>query len=341
MRVERIDTKHLPDWQIFVDSNSGANPYQHAGWFNVLRDCFAVEPYYLRAVDEQGNTQGIMPMYASRSIFAGKHLSTMEGGALSIDTPTNELFYAEAEKVSDSLGVRYFLARGGSPTTSLVDYTVPTVRSLIRVDDVPDRVWNRLSSNTRRKVRKARKNGFSVEKHTDGMEDFYRIYARRVRDLGTPTMGSGMFHAMQKYLKHHLRLYAVLYNERIVGGMLLVSSKEMITSLYVAVHSDVLHLYPTYLLYWSVVEEAFRSPAIWLDLGRSVPGSGNHHFKKQWSEDERYVPYHYCFSKQGKESRKIKQTHTESSLKQRLWKRLPLPLANFIGPLFRRQLPFG
>jgi serine/alanine adding enzyme len=324
-----------------VDSNSGANPHQHAGWFHVFRDCFAVESYYLRAADGQGNTQGVMPMYASRSILAGKHLSTMEGGALSNDAPTNDLFYAKAKRVSDSLGMRYLLVRGGSPPTSLVDYAVQTARSLIRVDDVPGRVWNRLSSNTRRKVRKARKNGFSVEKHPGGMEDFYKIYARRVRDLGTPTMGSGMFHAMEKYLKPYVRLYAVLYNTRIVGGMLLVSSKEMITSLYVAVNSDLLHLYPTYLLYWSVVEEAFRSPAVWLDLGRSIPGSGNHRFKQQWSEDERYVPYHYCFSKQGKQSRNMKQTHTETSLKQILWKRLPLPLANFFGPLFRRQLPFG
>ena len=342
MRVERISSQNLKEWQYFVDGNSKAGPYHHAGWFHVLQECFAVEPYYLWVVNDNAETQGILPMYFSRSIFTGKHLSTLEGGVASNNSAAKQLLCSWARELINILGVRYILIRGDSPHNSLVCHEMPTVRNLIRLDGSPDELWSSLNSNTRRKVRKARKNGFMVEERLDLLYEFYQIYAMRVRDLGTPTMGPDMFLAMKKYLKKYVRLQAVLLHGQIVGGMFLVASKDLITSLYVAVMSDLLPLYPTYLLYWTAIEKAFRSTAAtWLDFGRSIPGSGNHRFKQQWSKEEHQVSYFYCFNKNGNWPKKVKKTHTETSFKQLLWKRLPLSFSNFLGPILRRQLPFG
>ena len=82
MYVTRAEQGDLESWQAFVDGSPDAGAMHHAGWFGVLRDAYAVDPYFFIARDGDGCIRGVMPGYLSNSLIIGKHYTTLDGAAL-------------------------------------------------------------------------------------------------------------------------------------------------------------------------------------------------------------------------------------------------------------------
>jgi hypothetical protein len=341
MRVELATEQDLGRWQTFVDEHPSAGPFHHSGWFHVLSDCFSVQPCFLQAVDEDNTLLGVLPAYFSSSLLAGKHLTTMEQGALCRDRQVEEALYAGALKVRDAKNGGYLLLRGcadGLVTGSQV--RVPKVRTIVPISDDNEQTWKKLTSNTRRKIRKAGKNGFSAEQDNNKIVDFYNIYAQNMRHLGTPVMTRRMMLSIQRHLANKMRLYTVRYQGMVVGGSLCILSSSTLSSLYVAIAREILPLYPTYLLYWSLIEGASQSGVARLDLGRSVPESGTHKFKQQWGGIDVYMNYTYCYKAASHAKGRLLDTGADKTFKRRIWSSFPLAITNSLGPMLRRQLPF-
>jgi FemAB-related protein (PEP-CTERM system-associated) len=341
MRVERSDTESLSKWRSFVENTPGSSPFHHAGWFYVLSECFAVEPYYLMAIDGLGKPAGVLPMYVSRSVFTGKHLSTMEGGALVNEESTAALLYNKAAVLRDRLRLNYLLVRGGPNTGQPVSQRLETVRTVIQVDHQPDELWLKLNKKTRWAVRQAEKNGLRVERDDEAVDLFYYIYAARMRELGTPVMGPCLMRGLRRYLADCFRLFVIRRKKEIIGGMLCLDFSALRISLYAATLSDFLSAHANYLLYWRVIEDSCLTSPRWFDLGRSAPQGGTHAFKRKWRGTDCEVPYSFLVAPGRKFSIPSSDERLGMSLRQKVWTHFPLTLANLLGPLLRRQLPFG
>jgi hypothetical protein len=134
MRVEVVDEAHLVEWQAFVDRHLPyISPYHHAGWHTILKECFAVVPYYLRAVDTQGAVQGILPLYFSKSLLLGPHLASMYGGAVCADPAAAEALFDEALRLRDRLKARYLYVKGGAFPSAQPTLAVNAVCTRLRV----------------------------------------------------------------------------------------------------------------------------------------------------------------------------------------------------------------
>jgi hypothetical protein len=98
------------------------------------------------------------------------------------------------------------------------------------------------------------------------------------------------------------------------------------------------HLCPNMLLYWHLLEEAVRAGARVFDFGRSTPGGGTHQFKLQWGASEAPLHWEYVLltrpepPNQGPSNPKFERAI-------RAWQKLPLAVANLIGPRIARHLP--
>jgi hypothetical protein len=73
------------------------------------------------------------------------------------------------------------------------------------------------------------------------------------------------------------------------------------------------------------------------DFGRSKTDSGPYHFKRNWGFEPQPLTYTE-WTAPGMEARDIDPTAEEYSRKIELWKKLPLGLANRIGPFIARGL---
>ena len=73
------------------------------------------------------------------------------------------------------------------------------------------------------------------------------------------------------------------------------------------------------------------------DFGRSKTGSGPYAYKKNWGFEPQPLVYRE-WTAPGSKPRNIDPTDAGYSAKIALWKKLPLPVANRIGPWIARGL---
>lgn len=343
MYVEALDNNRadLDQWQDFVDSTPDAGALHHIGWLSVLRDVYAVKPFYLMAKTNEGAVAGIMPCYRAASPFTGAHYTTLEGGILGHPMAQTALF-EEAMKRLCTDRVQYFQIRGGVPS-ACASHTLETVHTIVSTSDGPDAVWVAMKPKTRWAVRQMEKLPLEVvqDDRFELLDTFHSLYAERMRQLGTPTFGREVFQAMRAHLGEVMRLYMVLYEGRPVGGMLCMIHGQRVTDLYAIVSRERAPELANYLLYADVLRRTAGQGFASIDLGRSTPGSGVHLFKRKWGGHDVAVPY-YFYARDGAQKGTfglLKDTR-EKGLAQRIWSRLPPAACNTVGPILRRQLPF-
>ena len=94
---------------------------------------------------------------------------------------------------------------------------------------------------------------------------------------------------------------------------------------------------PNMLLYWSLMERCIEQGLTAFNFGRCSPGSGTHRFKRQWGGEDVPLPW-LTWSSNGDD---IQAPSERSTLRaaSSLWQRLPVPVANALGPFFARRLP--
>ena len=73
------------------------------------------------------------------------------------------------------------------------------------------------------------------------------------------------------------------------------------------------------------------------DYGRSKMGTGSYSFKKNWGFEPEPLPYQYRLVK-AKDVPNLSPTNPRYEMMIEVWKRLPLPIANTLGPLIARYL---
>ena len=94
---------------------------------------------------------------------------------------------------------------------------------------------------------------------------------------------------------------------------------------------------PNNLLYWEMLRFTCQQGLCQFDFGRSTQDTGTYRFKKQWGSVPRPLYWQYYLPRG---SRPPDPTH--ASLKSRIlvgvWKKLPLGVANAVGPRIRGHI---
>jgi len=92
-------------------------------------------------------------------------------------------------------------------------------------------------------------------------------------------------------------------------------------------------------LYWELLSAAITRGSQRFDFGRSTVESGTYLFKKQWGAKPLQLHWHrwerhaVATGQPAREGRLMK-------IATSLWQRLPLPIANLIGPRISPGLPW-
>jgi FemAB-related protein (PEP-CTERM system-associated) len=343
LRVRQAQAGDMAAWQRFVDAAPDAGALHHAGWYDVLRDAFWVQPYFLMAVDGRDAVQGILPLYHSRSPIAGAHLSSLEGGVLAASSDATAALLAEARALRDRLGVGYLQLRGGAADRP-AELTVPKIHTTIDTTQPVEALWAAVKKKSRWGIRQAEKQDLHVSRDADlgGIESFYRTYAAHMRDLGSPVIGLDAFRAIEHRLgPQRLRLYLVHHGARLIGGMLCILNGGRWTDYYAVVRTTADIEFANYLLYWHVIRDAAQCGATVLDFGRSTPDSNVHLFKRKWGGRDVEFPYRFYANPTLKiRDPGLQRIREQRGAARRLWSHLPLTLCNHLGPLLRKQLPF-
>jgi FemAB-related protein (PEP-CTERM system-associated) len=203
----------------------------------------------------------------------------------------------------------------------------------------PDALWSAIDRKVRNQVRKAQKEGLEATiGGADLVEEFYRVFSRNMRDLGTPVYPKHLFSETLRLLPSRARVSVVRYRGQAVAAGIVIAFRDTVLNPWASSLREYRHLCPNMLLYWTLLEHAIQSGATMFDFGRSSPGGGTHQFKLQWGASETPLHWEYALiARREPPDQGPSNPRFERAI--RLWQRLPLGVANVIGPHIARQLP--
>ncbi len=194
-------------------------------------------------------------------------------------------------------------------------------------------------SKLRSQVRRAQKEGMDVRVGgTELLGDYYRVFARCMRDLGTPVYERGFFEAILETFPKEARLCVVSLNGVPLASGFLYGFRNTLEIPWAASDKRFSRLSPNMLLYGTVLEFACREGFKEFDFGRSSVDSGTYRFKAQWGAQPHQLYWYYWLS-EGRTIPELNPDNPKYKAAIAAWKCLPVPVANLVGPHLVKYLP--
>jgi serine/alanine adding enzyme len=331
------------EWDAFVRSSDGATFCHLAAWRPLLAEVMGHQPVYLEARNPAGDMVGALPMFRLRSRIFGSRMVSMPflnyGGPIGEASAVAALLERAVQEARHAgvkdLELRTRTATPSRPTALAVTDRKVTV--LLPLPSEPEELWNAFKAKVRSQIRRPMKEEMEPRFGPEQVESFYHVYSHNMRDLGTPVLPKSFFQRAAAALPEESIFAAVYHEERPVAvgaGFLFGGEFEISWASALREHSR--HA-PNMLLYWSLMEEVIRRGATMFNFGRCTPGEGTHRFKRQWGGHDHPLPWLSWPKGRGEDS---DEPGRLVRLASAAWQRLPVLVANRVGPAVARQLPW-
>ena len=330
-------------WDNYVLNHAMASGYQLMGWRRVVKKVFGHRTVYLMVRDEHGQVRGVLPLVFVSSRLFGRFLVSMPfvnyGGVLTEDFDAQRALLEAAASRAINLGATHIELR--HERLLYLDWTSTQHKVSMRLDlpREPGTLWQRFPSKLRSQIRRALKEQLTVRiEGIELLDDFYRVLARNMRDLGTPAYSRRFFEAILEEFPKGARICAVYLGRQPVAAGFLYGFKNTLEIPWASSDRRYNRLAPNMLLYSSALEYACREGFQVFDFGRSTPGGPTYRFKEQWGAQP--VPlYWYHWSTDGRAVPDLSPRNSRYRLAIGIWKRFPVALTKVIGPSIVRSIP--
>ena len=339
--ISLIDTIQ-DDWNRYVESNPAASIYHRTEWKELIRKTFGHGGYYFAARNTDGKIVGILPLTRLRSRLFGDFMVSMPyfnyGGAVAEHPQIEQqLMQAAAEHATD-LGVSHIEYRDDIPRDSLHART-DKVNMILPLPDSHDALWQAFTPKLRAQIRRPQREKVQVlQGGEEYLQDFYTVFTRNMRDLGTPVYAKSFFQHILNSFPDASRLMVIRLDNKPVAAGFLIGHRDTLEIPWASTIRDVNHLSMNMLLYWEVLKYAIDRNFRQFDFGRSSKDAGTYRFKQQWGARPRQLYWHYWL-KQGSALPTLNPANPKYALAIRVWKKMPLSMTTRLGPLIVKNLP--
>lgn len=327
------------DWDRFVSDQAEGTFCHHSRWAGLLQDTMGHQPHFLMARDGEGAVQGVLPLVRVTSRIFGDFLVSMpflnDGGPLGSPV-AREMLVEEAVTLARNLGVDLLEIRSRVEVPGPVEDASRKVTVLLELPDDPVALMDSFRAKVRSQVRRPMKEGMEVRFGADQLAPFYRVFARNMRDLGTPVLPVRFFRALLEAFPREAQVGVVYHGSLPVAAGFGFSWGGEFEMTWASALREYSTMAPNMLLYWGFMERCIVEGDRVFNFGRCTPGAGTHRFKLQWGGYDLPLPW-ASWAPGG-----VTTTPTPSGAFQlavRVWQRLPVPLANRIGPLVSTRIP--
>jgi FemAB-related protein (PEP-CTERM system-associated) len=224
----------------------------------------------------------------------------------------------------------------------IADFPVKTAKVSVRLE-IPKNseiLWKSFSSKLRSQIRRPTKGGmYSHFGREDELDGFYTVFSVNMRDLGTPVYPKEFFANILKQFPETTWICTVYTKEgRPVASGFLIGFKETLEIPWASSLRSYNQDSPNMLLYWSVLTFACQNGYRVFDFGRSTPGEGTYKFKEQWGAKPVQLYWHYWL-KNGGPLPELNPDNPKYKIMIKIWQKLPVSLARWIGPHIVKNLP--
>ena len=320
----------------FLAATPESTPFHLPAWSLAVAKGAGQRAHYLLAERADGAIVGVLPLTEMRSpLFGAALVSTgfgVDGGVLG---DAVDPLAAGAWDLAQHLGCPGVELRGGlAPAGWTTDDTsyLGFVRDLAADDEAELKAIPR---KQRAEVRRALGFDLDVAIGTSPamLAEHYRVYAESVRNLGTPVFPAALFRAVAATMDADL--LTVRHRGRAVASVLSLYYAGTVYPYWGGGTHEARSLRANDRMYFALMAHARARGCTRFDFGRSKTDTGAAAFKKNWGFIG--VPRSYATRSAGP-LRAVNPLNPKYALMVRTWKRLPLPVANLVGPWISRGL---
>lgn len=340
LEVKLLEQQDAGRWDGFVADFPAATFFHRAAWKNTIEQTFGHRCPYLY-VEEAGEITGVLPLTHINSLVFGKALVSsafcVYGGPVARTRDGLDALVARAELLAGELNVDHIEFRGREvcqpewPCKS--DLYVTFLKPM---DPDPEANMLAIPRKQRAMVRKGIKAGL-VSEIDPGVDRMYEMYSASVRNLGTPVFPKALFANLKQNFGEACEVLTITSNGEPVSAVMSFYFRDQVLPYYGGGIARARSLAANDFMYWELMRRACERGYKIFDFGRSKAGTGSYSFKKHWGFEPRPLHYEYNL-RRGQEIPELNPLNPKYRLLIGTWKRLPLWLANRIGPLIARNL---
>ncbi|MEN8258770.1 MAG: FemAB family XrtA/PEP-CTERM system-associated protein [Thermodesulfobacteriota bacterium] len=344
VEVKKINPSGQPAWDSYVQGHAGCGVYLSSAWQEAVEKGYGHPTFYLAAYQGQ-SIVGVLPLALIKMPWRRGNLVSLPfcdyGGLLADSTEVASTLLGQALQLADELQAGLEIRmRQPAPVVERAgrfSQVSGKCRMVLNLPGDASQLWAGFKSKLRSQINRARKAGLVGRMgHADLLSDFYQVFTQNMRDLGSPVHS-------EKWLRSIVAAYGnrakvgVVYQDSfpVAAGITLAHGNSM-TIPWASAVREFNKLSPNMLLYWTFLEDAADSRFTSFDFGRSTPDEGTYAFKKQWGAQP--VPLYWYRKGEHVLAKQKEKRGGCRMVVEKIWKYLPLPVANYCGPHLRKYI---
>jgi FemAB-related protein (PEP-CTERM system-associated) len=329
-------------WDAFVHSCPEATFFHRAGWQTVIEGAFGQKTWFYY-VEQDGRIEGVLALCEIKSRLFGHSLGSLPfcvlGGVAAVSDAARAMLDQAAHELAVKLNVGHLEYRNllpahpDDPNWHRKDLYV-TFRKAISGDDEEN--INAIPRKQRAMVRKGIKAGLvgEIDQH---VERLFTAYSTSVHRLGTPVFPKKYFALLKQVFGDDCEVRTIVLDGRIIGSVLSFYFRDEVLPYYGGGMPEARAVAGNDFMYWNLMQAAAARGCRMFDFGRSKLGTGAYDFKKNWGFTAQPLAYEYKLYAAAAVPDN-NPLNPKYQLFIKLWKKMPLALANVLGPHIVKNL---
>jgi len=341
LRLLGSDRAERCRWDAFVQQAADATFFHRSGWQTVIEEAFGHRTWFYY-VEQDGEIRAILPIAEMRSRLFGHGLVSLPfcvyGGVAGSCRASRRILVEAAQSLACRIGARHLELRHCAHTAESAGWAQKdlyyTFRKQISADN--DANFAAIPRKQRAVLRKSFTCGLQ-SRVEDDTHAFFAAYSASVHHLGTPVLSPRYFQLLKKEFGGDCEIRVISQQRKTMSAVLSFYFRDEVLPYYGGGIAAARGCGANDFMYWTLMQAAVERGCAVFDFGRSKAGTGAFGFKKNWGFSASPLPYAWWLNGQA-EVPDLNPLNPRYQLAIRAWRRMPLSLANVIGPHIARNL---
>ena len=325
----------------YIDTHPNAFACQQLRFQETIKASFGHQSFFCVAQDEQGKVCGALPLTILQSRLFGRFAVSVPffnyGGPLADSSEIASRLMEAAASAASAMGLSHVEIRA---LQKINDWPVKSekVSMLLALPDQQTQLDKELGSKIRAQLKQAESQDMVFSQGgSELLDDFYSVFARHMRDLGTPVYSKQFF---RELLERDSKAFVATLKKdgKAIAAAVLLGHRDCLEIPWASTLREANRLNANMLLYRKILGVAIDKGYRYFDFGRSTRDANTFRFKKQWGAKPVEHYWHYWMA-EGGEPPSLNPNNPKYRLAITLWQKLPVWLTRIIGPPIVKNLP--
>lgn len=343
--ADLADANEMARIEAFVADHPEGTVFHRPRWLQAIAQGTG-NPALALVAERRADLVAYLPLSEVHSPIFGRLLAStgfaVDGGVLALDDKARDEVIAAAEELALRRSCPTIELRGGAMPEPGEGWNVQAQSHCgfereLAADDEAQLLS--VPRKQRAEVRKGLENDLTINVGSarEDRDAHFAVYAESVRNLGTPVFPRALFEAVLENFGAEADILTVSHEGKPIASVLSLYHRGAVMPYWGGGTRAARGLRANDRMYFELMLHARRKGCTHFDFGRSKTGSGAYDFKRNWGFTPEPLSY-AAWTAPGQPVRDADPTSAKHALQIALWRRLPLAVANRLGPWIARGL---